>query len=76
VFSEDHYDSMVESGIKFLQERRRFEKERLEEYLANEEKAIAARTMQCEKATEERGGSTQDRISRMVWIPPPDHKFG
>jgi hypothetical protein len=66
---------MVESGIKCLQERRRFEKERLEQYIDTEEKAIAACTMQRDKATEERVGSTQNRISRMVYIPPPDHKF-
>jgi hypothetical protein len=60
----------------FLQERRHQEKERLEAYLETEEHAIAARTMQCDKATKERGGSTQDISSRMVWIPPPDHYFG
>jgi hypothetical protein len=76
VFSDDRYDSLVESGIKFFQERRRQEKERLEAYLETEEQAIAARTIQRDKATEERGGSIQDRISRMVWIPPPDHYFG
>jgi hypothetical protein len=37
VFCEDRYDSMVESGIKFLQERRRQEKERLEAYLETKE---------------------------------------
>jgi hypothetical protein len=56
VFSEDSYKSQAESGIKFLQSRRRQEKERLEAYLAIEEKAIAARTMQRDKSTEERGG--------------------
>jgi hypothetical protein len=76
VFCEDRYDSMVESGIKFLQERRRQEKERLEAYLETLEQAISARTMQRDKAMEERGGSTQDIISRMVCIPPPDHYFG
>jgi hypothetical protein len=76
VFCEDCYDSMLESGIKFLQESRRQEKERLEAYLETEEQAIASRTMQRDKEIEERGGSTQDRISRMVWIPPPDHYFG
>jgi hypothetical protein len=76
VFCEDHYDSMVESGIKFLQERRCQEKERLEAYLETEEQAISALTMQCDKSTEERGGSTQDIIIRMVWIPPLGHYFG
>jgi hypothetical protein len=51
VFSEDRYDSMAESGIKHLQERRRCEKERLEQYVDTEENAIAARTMQRDKAT-------------------------
>jgi arginine utilization protein RocB len=75
VFSEGRYDSMVESGIEHLQERRRCEKERLEQYVDTDEKAIAARTIQRDKATEERGGSKKDRCSRMVYIPPPDHKF-
>jgi hypothetical protein len=57
---------MVESGIKHLQERRRREKERLEQYVDTEEKAIAARTMQCDKAAEEWGGSTKDRIPHGV----------
>jgi hypothetical protein len=60
----------------FLQERRREEKERLEAYLDTEEHDIAARTIQRDKAMEERGGSTPDIISHMVWIPPPDHYFG
>jgi hypothetical protein len=76
MFCEDRYDSMVESGIKFLKERRRREKETLEHYVDTKEKAIAARTMQRDKATEERGGLTKDRISRMKWIPPPDSRCG
>jgi hypothetical protein len=52
VFSEDSYKSQVESGIKFLQSRRRQEKERLDAYLATKERAIAARTMQRDKALE------------------------
>jgi hypothetical protein len=76
VFCEHRYDSIVKSGIEHLQERRRCEKETLEHYVDTEEKAIAARTMQHDKETEERGGSTQDRISRMKWIPPPDSRCG
>jgi hypothetical protein len=76
VFCELRYDSMVESGIKLLQEKRRCEKERLEQYVATEEKAIAARKIQCDKETEERGGSSQDKMSRMKWIPPPDSRCG
>jgi hypothetical protein len=76
VFSGDRYDSMVESGIEHLQERRRREKERLDQYVDTDEKVIDARTMQRDKATEERGGSTKDRISRMLYIPPPDSKCG
>jgi hypothetical protein len=55
VFCELRYASMVESGIKFLQEKRRCEKERLEKYVATKERAIAARKMQRDKETEERG---------------------
>jgi hypothetical protein len=51
VLCEDRYDSMVESGIKFLKERRHREKETLEQYIDTGEKAIAARTMQRDKAT-------------------------
>jgi hypothetical protein len=51
VLGELRYDSMVESGIKFLQEGRRCEKERLEQYVDTEERAIAARTMQRDKET-------------------------
>jgi hypothetical protein len=78
VFSEDSYNSQVESGIKFLQSRRRQEKERLEAYLATEEKVIDARIMQHDKATEEQGGSTDDILSRpnQVWVPGPDYYFG
>jgi hypothetical protein len=78
VFSKDSYKIQVESGIKFLQSRRHQEKERVEAYLATEEKAIAACTMQRDKATEERGGSTDDILSRpnQVWIPGPDYYFG
>jgi hypothetical protein len=78
VLSEDSYNSQVESGIKFLQSRRRQEKERLEAYLATEEKVIDARIMQHDKATEEQGGSTDDILSRpnQVWVPGPDYYFG
>jgi hypothetical protein len=76
VLGELRYDSMVESGIKFSQERRRCEKERLEQYVDTEERAIAARTMQRDKETEEWGGSSKDKMSRMKWIPPPDSRCG
>jgi hypothetical protein len=76
VFCEDRYDSMVKSEIEHLQERRHREKETLEQYVDTEEKDIAARIMQRDKAIEEQGGSTQDRISRMKWIPPPDSRCG
>jgi hypothetical protein len=76
VFCELRYDSMVKSGIKHLQERRRCEKETLEHYVDTEENDIAARTMQRDKETEERGGLSKDRISRMKWIPPPDSRCG
>jgi hypothetical protein len=56
IFSEESYNSQVESVIKFLQSRRRQEKERLEAYLAIEERAIDARTMQRDKNLEECGG--------------------
>jgi hypothetical protein len=52
MFSEDRYDSMVESGIEHLQERQHREKETLEQYVDTKEKAISARTMQRGKATE------------------------
>jgi hypothetical protein len=52
LFSENRYDILVESGIKFLQERRHQEKERLEAYLEIDEQDIAARIMQRDKATE------------------------
>jgi undecaprenyl pyrophosphate synthase len=51
VLGELHDDSMVESRIRFLQERRRCEKERLEKYVDTEERAIAARRMQHDKET-------------------------
>jgi hypothetical protein len=72
VLSQRRYDSMVESGIKFLQEKRRCEKERLEQYVATEERAIAARRMQRDKQMEERGGSSADKMKRMKYVPPPD----
>jgi hypothetical protein len=76
VFCEILYASMVESGIKFLKEKRRCEKETLEKYVVTEERAIAASKMQHDKETEEWGGSSQDKMSRMKWIPPPDSRCG
>jgi hypothetical protein len=73
---ELRYHSMVQSGIKFLQERRRCEKERLEQYVDTGKRAIVARTMQRGKETEERDGSSKDKMSRMKWIPPPDSRCG
>jgi hypothetical protein len=68
----------VESRTIFLQSRRRQEKERLEEYIVSEEKAIAARKIQHYKAAEERGGWSDDILSQpnQVWIPGPDYYFG
>jgi hypothetical protein len=78
VFSKDSYKSQVESGIKFLQARRRQEKERLEEYIVSEEKAIAAPSIHHDKAAEKRGGWSDDILSRsnQVWIPGPNFYFG
>jgi hypothetical protein len=58
-----------------LQERGSQEKERLEQYLMYEEKAIAARKMHRDKEAEERGGWTFDILIRtnLAWIPGPDH---
>jgi hypothetical protein len=50
------YKDQVESRTKFLQERRRQEKERFEQYHVYEEKAIAARKMHRYKEAEEPGG--------------------
>jgi hypothetical protein len=46
--------------------------------MVTEEKAIAACKIQRDKATEERGGSTDDILSRpnLVWIPGPDYYCG
>jgi hypothetical protein len=78
VFSEDSYKNQAESGTEFLKSRRHTEKEILDEYLSTKEKDIAARTMQRDKATEERGGSTDDILNRpnQVWLPGPDYYFG
>jgi uridine kinase len=71
MFCELRYESMVQSGIKHLQERRRREKETLEFYVDTEENAIVARRMQRDKETEELGGSSEEKMKRMKWIPPP-----
>jgi hypothetical protein len=76
VLSERRYDSMVESGIKFLQEKRCCEKERFEQYVATEERDIAARKIHRDKETEEQGGLSKYKMSRMKWIPPPDSRCG
>jgi hypothetical protein len=52
MFSDMAYTDQVESGTEFLQSRRHQEKEILEEYLVYEEKAIAARKIQRDKAAE------------------------
>jgi hypothetical protein len=49
VLCQYRYESMVESGIIFLQEMRRCEKRSLDFYVDTEEKAIAARRMQRDK---------------------------
>jgi hypothetical protein len=53
VFSDIAYKDQVESATECLQSRRRQEKERLEEYIMSEEKDVAARKMQRDKAAEE-----------------------
>jgi nitrate/nitrite-specific signal transduction histidine kinase len=75
VFSDNAYKDLVESRTRFLQERRHQEKERLEQYLVYEERAIAARKMHRDEEAEEPGGWTYDTLSRpnLVWIPGPDH---
>jgi hypothetical protein len=66
---------IMESRTKFLRERHRQEKVRLEQYLVYDEKAIAALEMHRDKKAEERGGWTYDILSRpnLVWIPGPNH---
>jgi hypothetical protein len=68
----------VESITKFLQPRRREEKEILDEYLVYEEKAIAARKIQRDKEAEEQGGWSYAILSRpnLVWIPGPEYYCG
>jgi hypothetical protein len=72
VYSELRYEARVQSGIEFLQETRRCEKRCLEFYVDTEEKAIDARIMQRDKQMEERGGSSEEKMKRMKWVPPPD----
>jgi hypothetical protein len=72
VLSQRRFDSMVESGIKFLQEKGHREKERLEQNVATAERAIAARRMQRDKQMEERGSSSADKMKRMKYVHPPD----
>jgi hypothetical protein len=69
---ELRYEARVQSGIEFLQEMRRCEKRSLDFYVDTEEKAIAARRMQCDKEMEERGGSSEEKRKRMKRVPPPD----
>jgi hypothetical protein len=78
LFSDIAYKDQVESVTDFLQSRRRQEKERLDEYIVSEEKAIAARKMQRYNEAEERGGWSYDILSQpnLVWIPGPDYYFG
>jgi hypothetical protein len=78
VFSHISYKDQVYSETEFMQSRRRQEKERLEEYLVSEEKDVAARKMQHDKAAEEWGGCSYDILIRpnLVWIPGPDYYFG
>jgi hypothetical protein len=72
VYCELRYEARVQSGIKFLQERRRCEKMFLDFYVDTEEKAIAARRIQRDKEMEERGGSSEEKMKRMKYVPPPD----
>jgi hypothetical protein len=71
VLCDNAYKDLVEQQTRFLHERRRQEKERMEEFLVYEEKAIAARKMHRNKAAEDRGGWTYDILRRpnQVWIP-------
>jgi hypothetical protein len=78
LFSDIAYKDQVDTATECLQSRRRHEKERLDDYLVSEEKAIIARKMQHDKAVEEWGGWSYDILSRpnLVWIPGPDYYFG
>jgi hypothetical protein len=69
------YQNLVAQRTRFLHERRLQEKERMEEYLVYEEKAIAERKLHRDKEAEDRGGWTYDKLSlpTHVWIPGPDH---
>jgi hypothetical protein len=71
-YSETGYEARVQSGIKFLQEMRQCEKRCLDFYVETEENAIAARRMQRDKQMEERGGSSEEKMKRMKYVPPPD----
>jgi hypothetical protein len=44
----------------------------LDFYVDTEEKAIAARRMQRDKEMEEPGGSSEEKIKRMKYVPPPE----
>jgi hypothetical protein len=72
VYCELRYEARVQSGITFLQEMRRCEKLCLDFYVYIEEKAISARRMQRDKEMEERGGSSEEKMKRMKYVPPPD----
>jgi hypothetical protein len=72
VYCELRYEARVQSGIEFLQEMRRCEKRSLDFYVDTKEKAIAARRMQRDKKMKERGGSSEEKMKRMKWVPPPD----
>jgi hypothetical protein len=75
VLSDNAYKDLVESRTSFLQERRRQDKEILEQYLVYEERDIATRKMDRDKEAQELCGWTYDILSRpnQVWIPGPDH---
>jgi hypothetical protein len=68
------YKDPVESGFLFA-EKAPSRKREIGAISLNEEKAIAARKIQRDKAAEERGGWTYDILSRpnQVWIPGPDY---
>jgi UPF0288 family protein (methanogenesis marker protein 3) len=76
VYCQIRFESRVQSGIEFLQEMRHREKETLEFYVDTKEKAIAARRMQRDKEMEEHGGSSEEKMKRMKYVPPALYRVG
>jgi hypothetical protein len=56
----------------FLQEMRRCEKRSLDFYVDTEKKAVSARRIQRDKEMEERGGSSESKMKRIKYAPPPE----